>query len=68
MTRLARIRLFGACVSVSLWLLLLFMGVAPSGVVHLLLMGALLLFPWRALPPPTDEIEVDAEPLTKDQS
>lgn len=44
------------------------MGVAPSGVVHLLLMGALLLFPWRALPPPTDEIEVDAELLTKDQS
>ena len=31
------------------WLALLFMGYAAGGAVHLLLAGALGLFPWRAL-------------------
>lgn len=31
------------------WLALLFMGLAGGGAVHLLLAGALGLFPWRAL-------------------
>ncbi|HEX6863074.1 MAG TPA: hypothetical protein VF414_09685 [Thermoanaerobaculia bacterium] len=31
------------------WLALLFMGYAAGGAVHLLLAGALGLFPWKAL-------------------
>ncbi|HWM93589.1 MAG TPA: hypothetical protein VN493_22715 [Thermoanaerobaculia bacterium] len=31
------------------WLALLFAGFAAGGAVHLLLGGALVLFPWRAL-------------------
>jgi hypothetical protein len=45
----------------SAWLFLLFAGFAAGGAVHLLLAGALALFPWRALreseppiPPPPD--------------
>ena len=31
------------------WLALLFVGYAAGGAVHLLLAGALVLFPWKAL-------------------
>lgn len=31
------------------WLALLFMGYAAGGAVHLLLAGALAIFPWKAL-------------------
>ena len=33
----------------SAWLALLFSGLAAGGAVHLLLAGALALFPWRSL-------------------
>ena len=33
----------------TLWLALLFSGHAAGGAVHLLLVGAAALFPWRAL-------------------
>ena len=41
-----------ACLALLLftgWLALLFVGYAAGGAVHLLLAGALGLFPWRAL-------------------
>jgi hypothetical protein len=34
---------------VSLWMAGLFSGIVAGGALHLLLLGALLLFPWRAL-------------------
>lgn len=33
----------------SAWLALLFAGLAAGGAVHLLLVGAAVVFPWRAL-------------------
>jgi hypothetical protein len=36
----------------SSWLALLFSGLALGGAVHLLLAGALALFPWRAVAKP----------------
>ena len=34
---------------VGLWMALLFAGLAAGGAVHLLLLAALAVFPWRAL-------------------
>jgi hypothetical protein len=33
----------------AIWLVVLFAGFAGGGAVHLLLAGALIVFPWRAL-------------------
>jgi hypothetical protein len=41
-----------ALASFSAWLALLFAGLAGGGAVHLLLLGALVLFPWKAAAPP----------------
>jgi hypothetical protein len=38
-----------ALASFSGWLALLFAGLTGRGAVHLLLLGALVLFPWKAL-------------------
>jgi hypothetical protein len=40
-----------ALLLVSTWMGLLFAGVLLGGALHLLLPGAALLFPWRALAP-----------------
>jgi hypothetical protein len=37
---------------VGLWMALLFAGLAAGGAVHLLLLAAVAVFPWRALKPP----------------
>ncbi len=46
------------------WMGLLFAGVLPAGAVHLLLLGALALFPWRALPPPSWQQDEALPPLS----
>ena len=43
------LRAAAALLLFSSWLALLFAGFVFRGGVHLLLLGALLLFPWRAL-------------------
>jgi hypothetical protein len=52
-TRLSRLsptlRAAVALASFSGWLALLFAGLTGRGAVHLLLLGALVLFPWKAL-------------------
>jgi hypothetical protein len=40
-------RLFASASAIAAWLVLLFLGVALGGAVHLLLALALALFPWR---------------------
>ena len=44
------LRLFAAAVAVAAWLLLLFTGWAFGGLVHGLLVLALFLVPWHAVP------------------
>jgi len=36
----------------SAWLALLFAGLMAGGAIHLLLLAALVLFPWKAAAPP----------------
>ncbi|MBZ0113101.1 MAG: hypothetical protein K8J08_11610 [Thermoanaerobaculia bacterium] len=43
----AVIRLAASFALLGLWLLLLFIGWTLGGAIHLLLAGALVLFPWR---------------------
>ena len=43
-------RLFACAFAIAAWLVLLFLGVALGGAVHLLLVAGLALFPWRAEP------------------
>jgi hypothetical protein len=54
-------RLVLAAALFSAWMVLLLLGVAGHGAVHLLLAAALLIFPWRAVrpstPAPDDEEE-----------
>jgi hypothetical protein len=47
-------RAAAALLSFSAWVALLFAGFAGGGAVHLLLLAALVLFPWKAAaaPPP----------------
>ena len=40
-------RLFASAIAIAAWLVLLFLGVALGGAVHLLLVAGLALFPWR---------------------
>jgi len=40
-------RLFASAGAIAAWLVLLFLGVALGGAVHLLLAAGLALFPWR---------------------
>jgi len=49
-------RLGLAAVSFSTWLVLLLAGFTFAGGVHLLLAGALALFPWRAAARPAPEL------------
>jgi hypothetical protein len=57
----AALRLVGAATLFSAWMVLLLLGAAGRGAVHLLLAAALALFPWRAVrpsaPAPGDEEE-----------
>ncbi len=41
-------RLLASAACLSAWLILLFSGVSLGGAIHLLLVVALVLFPWRA--------------------
>lgn len=43
------LRAAAALLAISLWMTLLFAGVALGGAVHLLLAAALAVFPWRWL-------------------
>jgi hypothetical protein len=43
-------RLFASALAIAAWLVLLFLGVALGGAVHLLLVAGLVLFPWRTKP------------------
>jgi hypothetical protein len=43
-------RLLLAFLALSAWIQLLFLGFDLGGAVHLLLVGALALFPWRSVP------------------
>lgn len=49
-----RLILSGLCVSG--WMVLLFSGFAFGGAVHLLLVAALVLFPWRTPTPAKEEL------------
>lgn len=42
-------RLLASAACLSAWLILLFSGFSLGGAVHLLLAGALALFPWKAI-------------------
>ena len=44
----ATTRLFACAAAIAAWLVLLFLGYALGGAVHLLLALGLVLFPWRA--------------------
>ena len=46
-------RLLPSLLAVAAWLILLFSGFALGGAVHLLLVAALVLFPWKT--PPAEE-------------
>ncbi|HEV7785369.1 MAG TPA: hypothetical protein VGQ28_08535 [Thermoanaerobaculia bacterium] len=46
--RFPAIRAIFGLILISAWLALLFSGLAFGGAVHLLLVAALVLFPWRA--------------------
>jgi hypothetical protein len=48
----ARTRLFASAAAFAAWIVLLFLGYAWGGAVHLLLAAALVLYPWR--PEPVD--------------
>ena len=50
--RSATVRAVLALLLFSSWLTLLFLGLALGGAIHLLLAGALGLFPWRELAGP----------------
>ena len=50
------LRILGAAVAISVWLVLLLTGWAFGGLVHLLLVAGLVLAPWRALPETTAQI------------
>lgn len=43
-------RLWSSVLCVSVWLILLFTGLSLGGAVHLLLVAAAVLFPWRTSP------------------
>ena len=47
----------------STWMGLLFAGFLLHGALHLLLVAAALLFPWRSLPPPAPPVGPDEPPL-----
>jgi hypothetical protein len=47
----------------STWMALLFAGFLLHGALHLLLVAAALLFPWRSLPPPAPPAGPDEPPL-----
>jgi hypothetical protein len=47
----------------STWMGLLFAGFLLHGALHLLLVLAALLFPWRSLPPPVPPAGPDEPPL-----
>lgn len=56
------VRATAALLLFSAWLALLFAGLAGGGAVHLLLLGAFVLFPWKALndrpePPPAPPLD-----------
>jgi hypothetical protein len=56
--RFPAIRAVFALILISSWLALLFSGLAFRGAVHVFLIAALVLFPWRAAlgpPPPEGE-------------
>jgi len=46
----------------SAWMGLLFAGVLLHGALHLLLVAAAWLFPWRSLPPPLPPVDRDEPP------
>ena len=45
-------RLYASAACLSTWLVLLFSGFSLGGAVHLLLVAALVLFPWTSLRAP----------------
>ena len=49
------LRLFATGVLVSTWMVLLFSGVVLGGAAHLLLVAALLAFPWRTAEPSEED-------------
>ena len=53
-THAAYVRAAAALLLFSAWMGLLFAGFLFRGVLHLLLVGAMVLFPWRSLAPPAD--------------
>jgi|GEM_PF-2224016 len=55
-------RAAGALLLFSAWMGLLFAGFLLHGALHLLLVAAALLFPWRALPPPVSPVEQEEPP------
>lgn len=55
------IRLFAAAAGIAAWMLLLFTGWAFAGLVHALLVVALFLVPWHALPRSGTQVVEDAQ-------
>lgn len=50
------LRLFAAATAIAAWMVLLFTGWALGGFVHVLLILAVVLAPWRSLPRSTAQI------------
>ncbi len=55
------LRILAAAIALAVWLVLLFTGWAFGGLVHALLVAALFLVPWRAVPRSTAEIVDSSE-------
>ena len=55
------LRLVGAATAIAAWLVLLFTGWAFGGLVHLLVVAALFLVPWRAAPRSTAGVVDDPQ-------
>ena len=56
------VRAAAALLLFSAWMGLLFAGFLLHGALHLLLVVAALLFPWRSLPPPAPPAEQEEPP------
>jgi membrane protein implicated in regulation of membrane protease activity len=61
-------RLFAAAVAIAAWMLLLFTGWAFGGLVHALLVVALFLVPWHAVPRSGTQVVEDAEQAVAERS
>jgi len=61
-------RVFAAAACFAAWLVLLFLGFAAGGAVHLLAVAGAVLVPWRAAVPPVPTEEESSWPNSSESS